>query len=203
MKHLKSTEGTWPDFYHELSNYFDGWITGLKVDTFEKLKDLIITDQMKKRVPQEFKEYYLDEWSNITSPVELAGKLEEFDDVRKTIKSKDSRSIPTKPKVLPSPPAYRKNFTKYDNYRTDRVLSERYKNFRKDNVYDRREEYIDSRNKDVNHINDRRETGIGRTFDKRRTPKRYECGSSNHLCPHCPKLRNPKDIVNINRIVEG
>ncbi|GBO12011.1 Homeotic protein female sterile [Araneus ventricosus] len=75
VTHQKSEEKTWIDFYHELNIYFNGWTKGLKVDIYDKLKDLIITDQMKKEAPIEFKEHFLDEWSNIISPNELAEKL--------------------------------------------------------------------------------------------------------------------------------
>ncbi|GFX60554.1 homeotic protein female sterile [Trichonephila clavipes] len=72
--HQKAPERTWIDFYHELNTYFNGWIDGLKIDTFNKLADLIITDQLKRKTPFEFKEYYLDEWANMNSPVQLAEK---------------------------------------------------------------------------------------------------------------------------------
>ncbi|GFX43004.1 retrovirus-related Pol polyprotein from transposon 17.6 [Trichonephila clavipes] len=80
----------WIDFYHELNTYFNGWIDGLKIDTFKKLSDLIITDQLKRKTPFEFKEYYLDEWENMNSPVQLAEKLEEFEDFKRTLKQKSS-----------------------------------------------------------------------------------------------------------------
>ncbi|GFT43299.1 uncharacterized protein TNCV_2521381 [Trichonephila clavipes] len=76
VTHQKASERTWIDYYHELNFYFDGWIDGLKIDTFNKLSDLIITDQLKRKTPFEFKEYYLDEWANMNSPVQLAEKLE-------------------------------------------------------------------------------------------------------------------------------
>ncbi|GFU53677.1 uncharacterized protein TNCV_1470811 [Trichonephila clavipes] len=72
VTHQKASERTWIDFYHELNTYFNGWIDGLKIDTFNKLSDLIITDQLKGKTPFEFKEYYLDEWANMNSPVQLA-----------------------------------------------------------------------------------------------------------------------------------
>ncbi|GFU54516.1 homeotic protein female sterile [Trichonephila clavipes] len=65
--HQKTPERTWIDFYHELNTYFNGWIDGLKIDTFKKLSDLIMTDQLKRKTPFEFKEYYLDEWANMNS----------------------------------------------------------------------------------------------------------------------------------------
>ncbi|GFT11994.1 uncharacterized protein TNCV_725981 [Trichonephila clavipes] len=90
LTHQKASERTWIDFYHELNTYFNGWIDGLKIDTFNKLSDLIITDQLKRKTPFEFKEYYLDEWANMNSPVQLAEKLEEFEDFKRTLKQKSS-----------------------------------------------------------------------------------------------------------------
>ncbi|GFW42570.1 uncharacterized protein TNCV_4257641 [Trichonephila clavipes] len=90
VTHQKSPERTWIDFYHELNTYFNGWIDGLKIDTFNKLLDLIITDQLKRKTPFEFKEYYLDEWAKMNSPVQLAEKLEEFEDFKRTLKQKSS-----------------------------------------------------------------------------------------------------------------
>ncbi|GFW66374.1 uncharacterized protein TNCV_3433361 [Trichonephila clavipes] len=90
VTHQKAPERTWIDFYHELNTYFNGWIDGLKIDTFNKLSDLIITDQLKRKTPFKFKEYYLDEWANMNSPVQLAEKLEEFEDFKRTLKQKSS-----------------------------------------------------------------------------------------------------------------
>ncbi|GFV79446.1 uncharacterized protein TNCV_279021 [Trichonephila clavipes] len=90
VTHQKASERTWIDFYHELNTYFNGWIDGSKIDTFNKLSDLIITDQLKRKTPFEFKEYYLDEWANMYSPVQLAEKLEEFEDFKRTLKQKSS-----------------------------------------------------------------------------------------------------------------
>ncbi|GFW21501.1 uncharacterized protein TNCV_1533241 [Trichonephila clavipes] len=90
VTHQKAPERTWIDFYHELNTYFNGWIDGLKIDTFKKLSDLIITDQLKRKTPFEFKEYYLDEWANMNSPVQLAEKLEEFEDFKRTLEQKSS-----------------------------------------------------------------------------------------------------------------
>ncbi|GFU80465.1 uncharacterized protein TNCV_3845491 [Trichonephila clavipes] len=90
VTHQKAPEGTCINFYHELNTYFNGWIDGLKIDTFNKLSDLIITDQLKRKTPFKFKEYYLGEWANMNSPVQLAEKLEEFEDFKRTLKQKSS-----------------------------------------------------------------------------------------------------------------
>ncbi|GFV35432.1 retrovirus-related Pol polyprotein from transposon 17.6 [Trichonephila clavipes] len=65
-----------------------GSIAGLGITTFKQLKDLMITDQLKKKAPIEFKEHHLDEGSGIISPVDLARKIEEYEDVRKTFQKK-------------------------------------------------------------------------------------------------------------------
>ncbi|GFW28256.1 retrovirus-related Pol polyprotein from transposon 17.6 [Trichonephila clavipes] len=88
VKRQKNPETTWNDFYYELQTYFEGWIAGLGITTFKQLKDLMITDQLKKKAPIEFKEHHLDEWSGIISPVDLARKIEEYEDVRKTFQKK-------------------------------------------------------------------------------------------------------------------
>ncbi|GFX82513.1 uncharacterized protein TNCV_2166611 [Trichonephila clavipes] len=74
VTHQKAPERTWIDFYYELNTYFNGWIDGLKIDTFNKLSDLIITDQLKRKTPFEFKEYYLDECANMNSPCSISKK---------------------------------------------------------------------------------------------------------------------------------
>ncbi|GFT57850.1 hypothetical protein TNCV_4865741 [Trichonephila clavipes] len=64
------------------------WIAGLGITTFKQLKDLMITDQLKKKAPIEFKEHHSDEWSGIISPVDLVRNIEEYEDVRKTFQKK-------------------------------------------------------------------------------------------------------------------
>ncbi|GFY10276.1 retrovirus-related Pol polyprotein from transposon 412 [Trichonephila clavipes] len=48
----------------------------------------MITDQLKKKAPIEFKEHHFDEWSDIISPVDLARKIKKYEDVRKTFQKK-------------------------------------------------------------------------------------------------------------------
>ncbi|GFS81957.1 uncharacterized protein TNCV_1790351, partial [Trichonephila clavipes] len=86
VTHQKAPERTWIDFYHELNTYFNGWIDGLKIDTFKKLSDLIITDQLKRKSPFKFKEYYLDEWANMNSCSISRKTIEEFEDFKRTLK---------------------------------------------------------------------------------------------------------------------
>ncbi|GFX79117.1 peptidase A2 domain-containing protein [Trichonephila clavipes] len=69
VTHQKSSDKTWRVFYQEVQTFFNGWIEGLDVKTFDKLRDMMIADQMKKRAPVDFKERHLDEWPIIHCPV--------------------------------------------------------------------------------------------------------------------------------------
>ncbi|KFM70773.1 hypothetical protein X975_02843, partial [Stegodyphus mimosarum] len=92
-KHQKSIESIWYDFYYELKNYLEGWLNELNIKTFEQLKDLMLVDQIKKRTSPDFKEHFMDfmdEWTTIISHAEMVKKIEDFEDVRKTIKPKFS-----------------------------------------------------------------------------------------------------------------
>ncbi|GFY31346.1 transposon Tf2-6 polyprotein [Trichonephila clavipes] len=88
ISHRKSNERTWQDFFSEIQTYFDGWISGLNVETFDQLRELITADQIKKSAPYEFQERFLDEWSTINSPAEIAEKFEEYESVRRTLRPK-------------------------------------------------------------------------------------------------------------------
>ncbi|GBM49293.1 hypothetical protein AVEN_23176-1 [Araneus ventricosus] len=53
---------TWKNFAYELRSFFNEWVNGVKADSFEKLGDLIITDQIKCKVSQEVKDHFIDDW---------------------------------------------------------------------------------------------------------------------------------------------
>ncbi|GBN45785.1 hypothetical protein AVEN_189627-1 [Araneus ventricosus] len=48
----------------------------------EDLKELIIVDQIKRRVPPEVREHYIDEWSQLNNVEKLTSKLDDYDAVR-------------------------------------------------------------------------------------------------------------------------
>ncbi|GBM32421.1 hypothetical protein AVEN_239810-1 [Araneus ventricosus] len=75
--HTKSAVSNWTDFLYELRNYFEEWLKGLEVKTFAELSDLIVTEQIKRRVPWEVKEHFIDEWADIKSPEVLAKRMDE------------------------------------------------------------------------------------------------------------------------------
>ncbi|GBM33213.1 hypothetical protein AVEN_28206-1 [Araneus ventricosus] len=89
--HNKNLGSTWKNFAYELRSFFNEWVNGVKADSFEKLSDLIITDQIKRQVPQEIKNHFIDELSKLNSSDDLVEKLDDYDALRSTFRSKQPR----------------------------------------------------------------------------------------------------------------
>ncbi|KFM72496.1 Retrovirus-related Pol polyprotein from transposon 17.6, partial [Stegodyphus mimosarum] len=89
--HSKSVGNTWKNFAYELRNFFNEWVSGIEVDTFEKLSDLIIADQIKRKVSPEVKEHFIDVWSKLISPTDLVEKLDDYDTLKSTFNNKQPR----------------------------------------------------------------------------------------------------------------
>lgn len=98
LTHQKRSESTWNLFARELSSYCKEWIGGLQLTTFEQVVDLIITDQLKRRVPQDIRESMMDAWGDMVSPLVLARKLDQYENNRASFKKK-SVSHPPKDKA--------------------------------------------------------------------------------------------------------
>ncbi|GBO35399.1 hypothetical protein AVEN_112267-1 [Araneus ventricosus] len=86
----KNLGSTWKNFAYELRSFFNEWVNGVKADSFEKLSDLIITDQIKREVSQE-EGHFIDDWSKLNSPDDLVEKLNDYDTLRSTLRSKQPR----------------------------------------------------------------------------------------------------------------
>ncbi|GBM32424.1 hypothetical protein AVEN_239813-1 [Araneus ventricosus] len=65
-QHQRKPGALWRELVFELRNYLDGWLDGLEVRDFENLKNLMISDQIKRRVAGEVKEHFLDEWGKVS-----------------------------------------------------------------------------------------------------------------------------------------
>ncbi|GFX72936.1 retrovirus-related Pol polyprotein from transposon opus [Trichonephila clavipes] len=73
-RHGKSAENTWRDFGFELANYFIEWISGLKIYDFDRLKQLVIVEQMKEQVFKDIQQHFIDDWSRIVTVDDLTKK---------------------------------------------------------------------------------------------------------------------------------
>ncbi|GBM40218.1 hypothetical protein AVEN_183535-1 [Araneus ventricosus] len=87
----------WKELVFELRNYCDGWVEGLNVKDFKSLKDLMIADQLKRRVSSDVKDHFLDEWGELIDPLVLAGKLDQYESVRGNRKINPVRVAERKP----------------------------------------------------------------------------------------------------------
>ncbi|GFY77901.1 CCHC-type domain-containing protein [Trichonephila inaurata madagascariensis] len=94
------------EFQLEKLSYFEGVAGGLGVSgDFEGLKNLMITDQLKRRVPGAAREQFVDIWVKSIVPCDLADKLEEYESVRaiyteREAHSNDTRYKPTNNKFV-------------------------------------------------------------------------------------------------------
>ncbi|GFX77452.1 retrovirus-related Pol polyprotein from transposon 297 [Trichonephila clavipes] len=86
MKHQGIPARSWRDFVFEITSYFEEWFDGMEVRDFKSLKGLIITDQLKKRVPGEIREHFVDELAKFYEPSVLADKLDGYENVRSSVK---------------------------------------------------------------------------------------------------------------------
>ncbi|GFT35333.1 retrovirus-related Pol polyprotein from transposon opus [Trichonephila clavipes] len=73
-RHCKSAENTWRDFGFEMANYFNEWISGLKIYDFDRLKQLVIVEQMKEQVSRDIQQHFIDDWSKIVTVDDLTEK---------------------------------------------------------------------------------------------------------------------------------
>ncbi|GBM43838.1 hypothetical protein AVEN_166234-1 [Araneus ventricosus] len=89
--HNKNLGSTWKNFAYELRSFFNEWVNGVKADSFEKLSDLIITDQIERKVSQEVKDHFIDDRSKLNSPDDLVEQLDDYDTLRSTFRSKRPR----------------------------------------------------------------------------------------------------------------
>ncbi|GFY17105.1 retrovirus-related Pol polyprotein from transposon opus [Trichonephila clavipes] len=83
-RHCKSAENTWRDFGFELANYFNEWISGLKIYDFDRLKQLVIVEQMKEQVSRDIQQHFIDDWSRIVTVDDLTEKLDDYENARDT-----------------------------------------------------------------------------------------------------------------------
>ncbi|KAF8783446.1 hypothetical protein HNY73_013605 [Argiope bruennichi] len=63
------------------------WLDGVNVTDFDSLKDLMVVDQMKRRVGNEVREHFVDTWTKISSSSKLADLLDDYDGVRRSSKT--------------------------------------------------------------------------------------------------------------------
>lgn len=87
----KETSASWRDFAFELTSNLEGWLTGLEIKTFEELKDLIIIDQIRRKLPKETREHFLDQLPKFKNIQDLTDVLDDFDSLRTNLQKMNTR----------------------------------------------------------------------------------------------------------------
>ncbi|GFY22364.1 retrovirus-related Pol polyprotein from transposon 412 [Trichonephila clavipes] len=84
--HQRRPGAMWADLVFELRSYLDNWLAGMKVGDFAALKELLVTEQLKKRAPSELVDHFLDSWDGFKEAKSLAEKLDHFEAIRRVHK---------------------------------------------------------------------------------------------------------------------
>ncbi|GBN32411.1 hypothetical protein AVEN_169507-1, partial [Araneus ventricosus] len=168
-QHQRKQGALWKELVFELQNYFDGWIEGLNVKDFKGSKELMIADQLKRRVPKEIKDHFLDEWGELIDPLVLAGKLDQYESVRGHRKVNPVRMAERKPLDRTRPNSPRKEHPAKNAEKTEHQFGK---------------------------ISAPKGNWGSEKFERRTQPACYICHSTSHLRPNCPQLNKSKELVN-------
>ncbi|GFS47730.1 retrovirus-related Pol polyprotein from transposon 412 [Trichonephila clavipes] len=84
--HQRRPGAMWADLVFELRSYLDNWLAGMKVGDFAALKELLGTEQIKKRATSELVDHFLDSWDGFKEAKSLAEKLDHFEAIRRVHK---------------------------------------------------------------------------------------------------------------------
>ncbi|GFQ84224.1 uncharacterized protein TNCT_31871 [Trichonephila clavata] len=84
--HQRRPGAMWADLVFELRSYLDNWLVGMRVDSFDALKELLVTEQIKKRAPSDLLDHFLDTWDSFKEAKSLAQKLDHFEAIKRVHK---------------------------------------------------------------------------------------------------------------------
>ncbi|GBM26384.1 hypothetical protein AVEN_239379-1 [Araneus ventricosus] len=141
--------------------------------------------QIKKPTSMDFKEHFMDGWTTIISPIEMVKKIEDFEDVRKTINPKLS-ATQTEEANKGSFKSRYEHFSKKIKHPSLLKHSDKWDDYRHQKDYRQRED-ARQRHRFQNKNQDN-------SFEKTYRPRCFECGSYEHFKPQCPRLKSNEKI---------
>ena len=71
--HDRKTNAPWSDLVYELRG-LENWLGTLKIEDFDAVKELMLTEQLKKRILLDIQKHYVDTWDDINDAATLAEK---------------------------------------------------------------------------------------------------------------------------------
>ena len=172
--HQKSAEKSWRNFAHKLNSYFTEWIFELEVKTFEQLKDLIITEQMKYPVLAEMREHFLHERKDMKTLYDLTIKFDEYENIKQSFRWEFPKKNDHK-------------FQTGGNYSGSKS----------------KEAFKEMKSKFQIKIEPVNEKVHEKDFEKRRQLHCYECESYSHLQQQQDKLMKNFETIASNEIVRN
>ncbi|XP_042896569.2 uncharacterized protein, partial [Parasteatoda tepidariorum] len=89
--HKKEQNVSWRDFAYELQHYFEEWITGIKIADFKSLKELMIVDQLKRKLPSEIRDHFIDDLHKIIELKPFIEQLETYETARIRVNKSDNK----------------------------------------------------------------------------------------------------------------
>ncbi|GFT22193.1 retrovirus-related Pol polyprotein from transposon 412, partial [Nephila pilipes] len=168
--HQRRPGTLWSDLVFDLRSYLDNWLVGMKVDDFVGLKELMLTEQLKKRAPIELVDHFIDSWDEFKEATILAEKLDHFETVKKVRRKQGATKT-----------SDRKSFDKQP-FESNNKLSH-FVGKGKTFGSPKKDSCKDEVNQESSHF--RRE----RMRERKRQIICYYCNEKGHIKPSCPRLR--------------
>ncbi|GFW67297.1 hypothetical protein TNCV_3337981 [Trichonephila clavipes] len=184
--HQRRPGAMWADLVFELRSYLDNWLAGMKVGDFAALKELLVTEQIKKRAPSELVDHFLDSWDGFKEAKSLAEKMDHFEAIRRVHK----KTGPTKTwerRTFDKQPLESKNKSAH--------FSGKGKNI---GPLDR-DPYKHEVSQGSSQIRRECPRAGDNQFEKRKPIICYYCNETGHIKPVCPRLRknNFETVANL------